>query len=78
MGIKSTEELSLLKFFEEKPDEEIPERSLLLDLIVSIFLSKRNRAPDSNVAQVIITYLKSSKNVFIYLISHVSIGFRLH
>ncbi|XP_025409386.1 protein MMS22-like, partial [Sipha flava] len=53
MGIKSSDELPLLKFFEEKPDNEIPEREMFLELLVSIFLSKRNRSPDSSVAQVL-------------------------
>jgi len=52
VGIKSSDELPLLKFFEEKPDNEIPERALLLELLVSTFLSKRHRTPDSSVAQV--------------------------
>lgn len=52
VGIKSSDELPLLKFFEEKPDYEIPERALLLELLVSTFLSKRHRTPDSSVAQV--------------------------
>lgn len=52
VGIKSSDELPLLKFFEEKPDSEISERPLLLELIVSTFLIKRNRTPDSSVAQV--------------------------
>lgn len=52
VGIKSSDELPLLKFFEEKPDSEIPERSLFLELLVSTFLNKRQRTPDSSVAQV--------------------------
>lgn len=52
IGIKSFDELPLLKFFEEKPDNEIPERQMFLELLVSIFLSKRNRTPDTSVAQV--------------------------
>lgn len=58
VGIKSSDELPLIKFFEEKPDNEIPERALLLELIVSTFLNKRNRTPDSSVAQVNIIYKK--------------------
>jgi len=55
VGIKSSDELPLLKFFEEKPDNEIPERALFLELLVSTFLNKRQRTPDSSVAQVYIT-----------------------
>lgn len=58
VGIKSSDELPLLKFFEEKPDNEIPERALLLELLVSTFLSKRQRTPDSSVAQVYYWYQK--------------------
>lgn len=54
LGIKSLDELPFLKFFEEKPENEIPHRALFLELIVTTFLSKRNRSPDSSVAQVII------------------------
>lgn len=57
LGIKPFEELPLLKFFEEKPENEIPHCALFLELIVSTFLSKRSRTPDSSVAQVIINYL---------------------
>lgn len=45
-----------MKFFEEKPDNEIPERAMILELIVSTFLIKRNRTPDSSVSQVNIYY----------------------
>lgn len=55
--IKSSDELPLLKFFEEKPENEIPERALVLELIVSTFLSKRNRTPDSSVTQVKTFYI---------------------
>lgn len=58
VGIKSSDELPLLKFFEERPDNEIPERVLLLELLVSTFLSKRHRTPDSSVAQVYYRYHK--------------------
>lgn len=51
-SIKSYDEMPLLKFFEEKPDDEVPERVVVLELIVSTFLSKRNRTPDNSVAQV--------------------------
>lgn len=51
VGIKSSDELPLSIFFEEKSDK-ISERAMMLELIVSTFLSKRNRTPDSSVAQV--------------------------
>lgn len=57
ISIKPSDELPLVKFFEEKQDNEIPERALLLELIVSTFLSKRNRTPDSSVVQVNILHI---------------------
>lgn len=57
VGVKSPDELPLLKLFEEKPEDKIPERAMILELIVSTFLSKRSRTPDSSVAQVNIVYL---------------------
>ncbi|XP_060866553.1 protein MMS22-like [Metopolophium dirhodum] len=76
VGIKSSDELPLLKFFEEKPDNEIPERALLLELLVSTFLSKRHRTPDSSVAQVleyinsIIKISHNNKLVILSIIQH--------
>ncbi|XP_022169090.1 protein MMS22-like isoform X2 [Myzus persicae] len=76
VGIKSSDELPLLKFFEEKPDYEIPERALLLELLVSTFLSKRHRTPDSSVAQVldyinsIIKISQNNKLVILSIIQH--------
>ncbi|XP_025201736.1 protein MMS22-like [Melanaphis sacchari] len=76
VGIKSSDELPLLKFFEEKPDNEIPERALFLELLVSTFLSKRQRTPDSSVAQVleyINNVIKISRNnelVILSIIQH--------
>lgn len=66
VGYKSSDELPLVKFFEEKPDNEIPERALLLELIVSTFLNKRNRTPDSSVAQVNII---CKKNVQFFILT---------
>lgn len=77
-GVKSTDELPLLKFFENKPDNEIPERVLLLELIVSIFLSKRNRTPDSSVALVNYYLSIHNFNIFISLVIFFYAGFRIH
>ncbi|XP_050425464.1 protein MMS22-like [Adelges cooleyi] len=63
MGTKSSDELPLIKFFENKPDSEIPERGLLLELIVTLFFSKRNRTPDSSVAQVLV-FINKVINVY--------------
>ncbi|XP_050538340.1 protein MMS22-like [Daktulosphaira vitifoliae] len=52
-GIKMSDELPLIKLFEDKPDSEIIERGMLLELIVTVFLNKRSRTPDSNVSQVL-------------------------
>lgn len=71
VGIKSSDELPLLKFFEEKPDNEIPERSLFLELLVSTFLNKRQRTPDSSVAQV---YYRNYKlNCFLFMIFYLQV-----
>ncbi|VVC34388.1 Hypothetical protein CINCED_3A011587 [Cinara cedri] len=76
VGAKPSDELPLLKFFEEKPDDDITERALFLELIVSIFLSKRNRTPDSSVAQIleyinsIIKLNRHNKLVIISIIRH--------
>lgn len=76
VGIKSSDELPLLKFFEEKSDNEIPERSLFLELLVSTFLNKRQRTPDSSVAQVleyinnIIKISHNNKLVILSIIQH--------
>lgn len=74
VGIKSSDELPLLKFFEEKPDNEIPERSLFLELLVSTFLNKRQRTPDSSVAQVYYRHYKFKYFIYDFLLS----GFRIH
>lgn len=76
VGIKSSDELPLMKFFEEKPDNKIPERAMILELIVSTFLIKRNRTPDSSVSQVldfinnIIKINRNNKFVIISIIRH--------
>lgn len=63
IGVKPSDELPLIKFFEEKQDNEIPERALLLELIVSTFFNKRNRTPDSSVAQVNILLVTTDLNI---------------
>lgn len=70
VGIKSSDELPLLKFFEEKPDNEIPERTLLLELLVSTFLSKRHRTPDSSVAQVYYRYHKLKYYILLLIFTY--------